>query len=80
MSGDYFTVITKYIDQKLYVPKEESFPLPLKYLAVMRSSRPSTDDVSQHTPSDCGDAESKVARSEEWVGTKRLHTVRIKLP
>ena len=54
-----FTVITNCIDQHLYVPKEETFPL--KHV----ETRPSIDNASEHTLNDNWNEESDVALSEE---------------
>ena len=41
--GTAFTVITLNRESKLYVPREESFPIPLRYIDVTRATSTTLD-------------------------------------
>ena len=57
---------------KLYIPNEETFLIPLKYVDVMRQTRTSKDNASEHTLNGYWHEGSDLALSEEWIGTTRF--------
>ena len=80
MTGDFIYGHHEVHRSLLYVPYETTLPSPMKYVHVMRQTKTSIDNASEHTPNDSWIAESEVLLSEEWTDTKRFQILRIKLP
>ena len=56
---------------KLYVPREESFPIPLKYMDVSRTTDTTLDVMSeQHT--DCWNVDGERELPNAWTGVTRF--------
>ena len=55
----------------IYDSDDDTLPIPLKYVDVMRQTQKSTNDVSENTFSDFR-TEANVTLSEEWTGTTRF--------
>ena len=63
----------------LNVSNEDTFPIPLKYIDVMRQTKTNIDSVSQHTRNDQWTEAEDVTLSEDWPGTTRLQILRPRL-
>ena len=50
--GSTFIVITLNQESKLNVPKEKSFPIPLRYIDVTRATNTSLDVLQEHRIND----------------------------
>ena len=61
---------------KLYDPDHETFPIPLKYVDVMRQTQTSINNVSEHILNDKWTNANGVHLSEEWTGSTRFQTLR----
>ena len=55
---------------KLYMPKEELFPIPLKYIDVTRTTHTSLDILLEKHIDDCWTGERDL--SDAWTGVTRL--------
>ena len=55
---------------KLYVPREESFPIPLKYIDVVRTTHTSLDVLF-----DCWNVDGERELSDAWTGLTRFTSV-----
>ena len=53
---------------KLYVPKEESFPILLKYIDITRTTYTSLDVLLEKQIEDCWNADGERKLSDEWTG------------
>ena len=53
-SGDFSYRHHEVLQLKLYVPTEETFPTPMKYVDVLRQTRTSIHSAAPHTMRDCG--------------------------
>ena len=58
-------------------PQEETLPAPIKHVDVMRQTRTSMDNASEHTLNDRWNEESDVALSEDSVRSTRFQILRI---
>ena len=65
---------------KLYDPDNETFPIPLKYVGVMRQTQTSINNVSEQIINDIWTEAKGVDLSEEWAGTARFQILRKRLP
>ena len=59
---------------------DESFPIPLKYVDVMRQRQKSTNNVSEHATNEITTEAKGVNLSEEWTGTTRFQILRTRFP
>ena len=57
---------------KLYMPREESFPTPLKYIDVTRTTHTSLDVLMEKHIEDHWDVEGERELSEAWPGFTRF--------
>ena len=53
---------------KLYMPKEESFPIPMKYIDVTRTTQASLDVLLEKQIDDCWNVGSESELSGAWTG------------
>ena len=74
-TNDFWTVTGEFIYRhhvehrvKLYVPKEESFPIPLKYIDVARSTNTSLDVILGENIEDCWNVDGEKELSDAWKG------------
>ena len=58
-------MITRFIDQKLYVMKDETFLIPMKYVDVVRQTRTSMNNASEHTLNDYWNEESDFSHPQK---------------
>ena len=63
---------------KLYIPDEATFTIPMTFVDVMRQTRTSIGNASEHTLTDFWNDERTVFFSEEWIGTTRFQMLRIR--
>ena len=57
---------------KLYMPKEESFPIPLKYIDVTRTTHTSLDVLLEKHIDDYWNVEGERELSDAWTGFTRF--------
>ena len=57
---------------KLYVPKEESFPIPLKYIDVTRTTHTSLDILLERHINDYWNVDRERELSDAWTGFTRF--------
>ena len=57
---------------KLYVPKEEAFPIPLKYIDVIRTTHTSQDVLSEKHIEDHWNVDGEREFSDAWTGFTRF--------
>ena len=57
---------------KLYVPKEESFPIPAKYTDVTRNTHMSLDVLLEKQIDDCWNVDGERELSDAWTGFTRF--------
>ena len=57
---------------KLYVPTEESFPIPMKYIDVARTTHTSLDVLLEKNVDDYWNADGERELSDEWKGFTRF--------
>ena len=57
---------------KLYVPAEESFPMPLKYIDVTRTTRTNLDVMSEKHIADYWNVDGEREVSDAWTGFTRF--------
>ena len=57
---------------QLYVPREESFRIPLKYIDVIRSTRTDLDVAQEKRIDDCWNADGNRNLSDSWTGFTRF--------
>ena len=53
---------------KLYSPREESFPIPLKYIDVSRTTRTNLDVKQERFVDDCWNIDGSRDLSDSWIG------------
>ena len=58
---------------KLYVPREESFPIPLKYTSVTRTTKTSLDVMLEKDSDDYWNVDGDRELSDTWTGFTRIH-------
>ena len=61
---------------KLYGPVNETFPIPFKYVDVMRQTHTNVDHVSENVINDNWIETKNVNLSEDWTGTTRSQILR----
>ena len=64
----------------LYIPHETTFTTRLKCVDVVRQTRTSIKNASQHTLNDYWNDEREVLLPGEWIGMNRFQILRMKLP
>ena len=58
---------------KLYMPKEESFPVPLKYIDVARTTHTSLDVLLEKHIDDYWNVDGERELSDAWTGLHKIH-------
>ena len=53
---------------KLYSPREESFPIPLKYIDVSRTAHTNLDVMQESLIDDCWNIDGSGDLSDSWTG------------
>ena len=75
---------------QLYVPKEETFPIPLKYIDVTRATETNLDVMQEKRIDDYWNVAANRSLSDSWKGftkftfferetSKRIHVVRVEI-
>ena len=57
---------------KLYMPRAESFPIPLKYIDVSRTTHTSLDVMLEKHIEDCWNVDGERELSDAWTGFTRF--------
>ena len=77
--NDFWTITGEFIYRhhvvprvKLYVPKEESFPIPLKYVDVTRTSYTSLEVMLEKQIEDYWNVDGEKELSDAWTGFTRF--------
>ena len=72
ISGDF--IYRRLVDPrvKLYVPTEESFPIPLKYIGVVRTTDTTSDVMSEKRVEDYWNVDGEKELSGAWTGFTRF--------
>ena len=65
---------------KLYSPREESFPIPLKYIDVSRTTQTNLDIVLERRIDDCWNIDGSRDLSDSWTGFTQLTLLEEKPP
>ena len=79
MSGEFIHRHHEELRLKFYDPDNETFPIPLKNVNVMRQTQTKKKNVSEHTINDtCFEAKG-VTLAEEWTATARFQILRTRL-
>ena len=65
---------------KLYSPTEESFPIPLKYVDVSRTTRTNLDVVLERRIDDYWNIDGSRDLSDSWTGFTQIALLDEKLP
>ena len=65
---------------KLYVPREETFPIPLKYIDVTRNTRTSLDVLMEKSIGDFSNVDGDRELSDTWIGFTRFTMLREERP
>ena len=79
MSGEFIRRHHEELRLKFYDPDNETFPIPLEYVDVMRQTQTNINHVSEHTINDsCFEAKG-VTLAEEWTATTRFQILRTRL-
>ena len=65
---------------KLYVPREESFPVPLKCIDVTRATNTSLDVMLQKDIDDYWNVDGDRELSDTWTGSTKIHCIGWKPP
>ena len=60
---------------KLYVPTEESFPVPLKYIDVTRTADTTFDVMLEKSVDDCWHVDGDRELSDTWTGFTRFTNI-----
>ena len=80
MTGDFIYRHREVPQSKLYVPKEQTFPILLNYIDVTGQTRTGIDNSLELTLKEYWDEEKAVAFFEDWIGTTRFQILRTRLP
>ena len=62
------------------MPKEETFPIPLKYIDVKRSSHTNLDALQENRIDDYWNVDANRSLSESWTGLTKFTLVKEKPP
>ena len=54
--------------ENLFVPREESFPIPLKHIDVVRHAQTNSDMSQEHKTDDYWNADGERPLSGSWIG------------
>ena len=65
---------------QLYVPKEEAFPIPLKYIDVTRSTHADLDVMQEKRVDDCWNVVSNRSLSDTWKSFTKFNLLKEKPP
>ena len=65
---------------QLYVPKEETFPIPLKYIDVTRSTHTQLDVMQEKRIDDFWNVDDNKSLSDFWTGFTKLTLLKEELP
>ena len=65
---------------KLYVSREESFPIPLKYINVTRTTETSLDVMMEKQIDDYWNVDGETELSDAWTGSTRFTLLNEKPP
>ena len=80
ITGDFFYRHHVEPRVKLYMPREESFPIPLKYIDVTRTTHTSLDVVLEKHIEDYWNVDEEKELSDLWTGFTRFTTLSEKPP
>ena len=77
--SDFWTITGEFIYRphveprvKLYMPKEETFPIPMKYIDVTRTTYTSLDVMMEKHSEDCWDVDGEKELSDAWTAFTRF--------
>ena len=77
--NDFWTITRDFIYRhhvvprvKLYVPREESFPIPMKYIDVTKTTYTSLDVMLEKKIDDCWNVEGERELPDAWTGFSRF--------
>ena len=79
VSGEFIFRHHEELRLKLYGTENETFPIPLKYVDVMRQTHTSICNVSEHIINGLCTEAKEVNLSEEWTGSTRFQILRARL-
>ena len=65
---------------KLYSPREESFPIPLKYIDVSRTTHTNLDVMQESRIDDCWNIDGSRDLSGSWTGVTQFTVISEKPP
>ena len=65
---------------KLYTPREESFPVPLKYIDVIRATHTTLDVMQESRIDDYWNIDGSRDLSDSWTGFSRFSLLKEKPP
>ena len=65
---------------KLYSPREESFPIPLKYIDVSRTTQTNLDDMQESRIDDYWNIDGSRDVSDSWTGFTQFTLLEEKPP
>ena len=65
---------------RLYVPKEETFTIPLRYIDVTRSTHQDPDVLQEKRIDDCWNVDSNRPLSDSWTGFTKFTLLKEKPP
>ena len=76
MSGNFF-IYRHHVEPrvKLYSPREESFPIPLKYIDVSRTTHTNLDVMQERRIDDCWNIDGSSDLSGYWTGFHSVFTL-----
>ena len=85
--NDFWSISGNYIDRhhveprvKLYVPKEESFPIPLRYIDVTRATSSTLDVLQERRINDYWNVDGSRYQSVAWTGFTQFSILNEKPP
>ena len=66
--GDFIYRYHNELRVQLHVPKEDSFPIPLKYIDVTRSTHTNLDVMQENVSRIIGNVDGDRTLSDSWIG------------
>ena len=72
VSGDAIIRFHRNLRQRLYVPSEVDFPIPLRYADVQRRTETDLDSMSESTIQYYWNVQGDISLSAPWTGKKRF--------
>ena len=66
--NDFWLIQGNFTPVHLFVPKEETFPIPLKYIDVPRATNTNLDVLQEKRVDDCWNVDVNRSLSEFWKG------------